>query len=660
MNSQKFADPSRRQVKIRPQNAAALIARNLIVRGLRRHDLHHALRGRPAFVGFVVHRAEDIEVFANEGLLLLRETTEKKAICDVMAWRKENARKVTDANDTVQTLSEKHTVFGFALDRTDMPSAFRNLADGIVILEPVDERALAATFQTLFRSRPPTSILSAAATLPIDVLNICLQRGITLRQATGRIQRYLSACKEPPITVASNHPRLENMAGLGEVADWGKSLARDILDYRERRIPWTDVDRGVLVSGASGTGKTMFARALGNTCGVPVHVHSLARWQARGHLGDLLKAMRAAFNEAVKSAPSILFIDEIDAVGDRRNLRGPNEKYSREVVNALLECLDGAEAREGVVVVAATNYPEKVDPALLRPGRLDRHLRILLPDRQACLSILRYHLGHDLPDVDLADIATQLEGATGAMIEQVVRDARRRARHAHRPMTIADVLHGLPPRIRLSEAALRRMCVHEAGHALVGSLLSTDTGSTLIDIRVMQEITQQNTGLQTTFRRTPGFDRSRASYLAEITTLLAGLAAEDVVLGGHADGGGGEENSDIHLATILAARMDASLGLGGSLVYLTSDDPAKILAQVRRDSHLRCQVHARLKACAHRARTIIGQNKHALELLETSLARRKTLTSAEVSEMLGEINPNNFSSNCDRLDNEGATQTPVD
>jgi SpoVK/Ycf46/Vps4 family AAA+-type ATPase len=647
MNKQKFTDLSRRHVRIRPQNAAALIARNLIVRGLRRHDLHHALRGRPAFVGFVVHRAEDIEVFANEGLLLLRETTEKKAICDVMAWLKENARKVTDANDTVQTLSEKHTVFGFALDRMDMPSAFRNLADGIVILEPVDERALAATFQTLFRSRPPTSILSAAATLPIDVLNICLQREITLRQATGRIQRYLSAPKEPPITVASNYPRLENTAGLGEVADWGKALARDVLDYRERRIPWNDVDRGVLVSGASGTGKTMFVKALGNTCGVPVHVHSLARWQARGHLGDLLKAMRGAFDEAIKSAPSILFIDEIDAVGNRRDLHGPNEKYSLEVVNALLECLDGAEARQGVVVVAATNYPEKVDPALLRPGRLDRHLRIPLPDRQARLSILRYHLSYDLPDVDLADIATHLEGATGAIIEQVVRDARRRARHARRPMTTADLEHGLPSRIRLSEAALRRMCVHEAGHVLVGSLLSAESGSTLIDVRVLQEITQQNTGGQTTFHRTAGFDRSRSSYLAEITTLLAGLAAEDVVLGGHADGGGGEENSDIHLATILAARMDASLGLGASLVYLTSDNPAEILAQVRRDTHLRRQVHARLKACAHRARTIIGQNTRALELLETSLVRRRHLTATDVSALL-ENNPDNFSSNCDR------------
>ncbi|MEH2469258.1 SpoVK/Ycf46/Vps4 family AAA+-type ATPase [Nitrobacteraceae bacterium AZCC 2161] len=660
MNKLKLADPSRRPVRTQPQNAAALIAHNLIVRGLRQNDLHHVLHGKPAFVGFVVTRAEDIDVFVQEGMMLLWDTTGNKAASEAMSWRKEKAPKGTNGHDTVRALSDKRIVFGFASDRTDMPDAFRSLADEIVTLDAVDERALAAAFQALFHSVPPTSVLSAAASVPIDVLNICLQQGLTLRQAAGRIERFLSASREPSTTVAADHPRLDSLAGLGEVTDWGKSLARDILDYREQRIPWTDVDRGVLVSGASGTGKTMFARALGNTCGVPVHVHSLARWQAQGHLGNLLKAMRGAFEEAIQAAPSILFIDEIDAVGNRNDFQGPNEQYCREVVNALLECLDGAEAREGVVVVAATNYPEKVDPALLRPGRLDRHLRIPLPDHQARLNILRYHLGHDLPEIDLADIAMRLEGGTGAIIEQVVRDARRRARHAHRPMTITDIEHGLPYRIRLSEAAFRRMCVHEAGHALVGSLLSAESGSTLIGVRVLQEITHEDNGGQTTFRRTPGFDRSRSSYLAEITTLLAGLAAEDVALGGHADGAGGDEQSDIHLATILAARMDASLGLGGSLVYLTSDNPAEILAQVRRDSHLRRQVHARLKACAHRARTIISHNQRALELLETSIARRRHLTSTDVSALLCETNPDNFSSNCDRQNSDRVTQTSVD
>jgi ATP-dependent Zn protease len=225
-------------------------------------------------------------------------------------------------------------------------------------------------------------------------------------------------------------------------------------------------------------------------------------------------------------------------------------------------------------------------------------------------------------------------------------------------MTIADIEHGLPSRIRLSEAAFRRACVHEAGHALIGSLLSAESGSILTAVRVSQEVTHQSGVGRTTFRRTPGFDRSRSSYLAEITTLLAGLAAEDVVLDGHADGAGGDEQSDIHLATILAARMDASLGLGGSLVYLTSDDPAEILTQVRRDTHLRRQVHARLKACAHRARAIVSQNQRAVELLETSLTCRKYLTSTDVSALLREASLD-FPSNCEHPFQDPLTTTPV-
>ena len=192
------------------------------------------------------HRAEDIKVLAQESLLLLRETTETKAIYDVVAWLKENARKITNANDIIQALSDKAIVFGFASDRTDMPAAFRSLADGIVTLDPVDERALAATFQTIFHSSPPPSILSAAAALPIDVLNICLQRGITLRQATGRIQRYLAASREPANHRRARPPsprksgRTRRSSGLGKVAGkrhLGLSRAAHPVDRRRSRSP---------------------------------------------------------------------------------------------------------------------------------------------------------------------------------------------------------------------------------------------------------------------------------------------------------------------------------------------------------------------------------------------------------------------------------------
>lgn len=321
----------------------------------------------------------------------------------------------------------------------------------------------------------------------------------------------------------------------------------------------------------------------------------------------------------------------------------------------VIQAASGSISRTGVVVVAATNYPEKVDPALLRPGRLDRHLRIFLPDIDALSAILRYHLGDNLQSVDLTDIARSLEGATGAIIEQIVRDARRRSRYLGREMIVEDLKHGLS-QIRLSEDAFRRACVHESGHALVGQLLSAVSGSIPVAVRVRREsLTQQNDAGETEFYRTPGFDRTKATYLAEITALLAGLAAEDVILGGHAEGSGGVNRSDLHLATMIAARLEGSLGLGGSLVYLMSSDDAQIMEQVRQDSHLRRQIHAMLKACAHRARTLISQNHEKLELLASKLAQQSHLTSADIAALVDDTIRENISSNFGRNDKDHAT-----
>jgi ATP-dependent Zn protease len=222
-------------------------------------------------------------------------------------------------------------------------------------------------------------------------------------------------------------------------------------------------------------------------------------------------------------------------------------------------------------------------------------------------------------------------------------------------MTVEDLKHGIP-RIRLSEDAFRRTCVHESGHAVVGQLLSAVTGSIPVAVRVRREkTTSQNDAGETEFYRIPGFDRTKEGHIAEITTLLAGLAAEDVVLGGHAEGSGGGKDSDLHLATILAARLEGSLGLGGSLVYLVSGDEPEVMAHVRQDSHLRRQIHAMLKACAHRARTLVSENRRAVELLADVLAQQGNLTSTDISTLAGEIIRENVTSNCGCNDKDQAT-----
>lgn len=270
--------------------------------------------------------------------------------------------------------------------------------------------------------------------------------------------------------------RLEELAGYGQAKAWGLQLAKDIASWKRGDIKWADVDRGVLLCGPPGTGKTTYARALANSCGIPLILGSAAAWQEKGHLGDMLKAMRKTFREARTARPAILFLDEFDSFGDRRSAHDTsNYDYRRQVINGLLECLDPADGREGVVVIGATNNVGAIDPALLRPGRLERIVEIPLPDAEARKAIIHYHL----PDAALGDLnqfVKASEGWSGADIEKVARDARRAARNRNgASVTEADLIEVMPPIMSFTQAERFRLAVHEVGHAIVGIVRQCST-----------------------------------------------------------------------------------------------------------------------------------------------------------------------------------------
>lgn len=191
---------------------------------------------------------------------------------------------------------------------------------------------------------------------------------------------------------------VEEVAGYGEAKAWAMELGQDLALWREGQLGWAEMSTRLLLSGPPGTGKTTFAKALCNTLQVPLLATSVAQWLEPGYLGDVLKLMSNAFATARQHAPSILFIDEFDNIGSR----GSSDRYQdywESLINRLLELLDGTGRSEGVVVIAATNRPEKIDPALLRSGRLERHVIIPKPDTEALAGILAHHLGRDLEGV---------------------------------------------------------------------------------------------------------------------------------------------------------------------------------------------------------------------------------------------------------------------
>ncbi|WP_245461274.1 AAA family ATPase [Rhizobium sp. WSM1325] len=425
------------------------------------------------------------------------------------------------------------------------------------------------------------------------------------------------------------------MAGYGDAKDWGLDLARDIADWRTGSISWEEVDKGILLSGPPGVGKTIFSRALAATCGVELVVASYAKWQARGHLGDFLKAMLASFAEAKKKAPSILFIDELDAFGERTAGGTDNSSYDVKAINGLLEQLDGLDGREGVVVVGACNHPEWIDAAITRPGRLDRHVRIPVPDLEARAGIFRMHLRGALSDGEHMAFAEATEGMTGAAIEQIVREARRTARKRRQQLSAEDVFRHVPPMVVMPPQVVRVNAIHEVGHAVVGAVLGMNLEKVSISKTLRLAPQHQSVG-RAVFKRNPWARRTKEHYLDIIAMTVAGMAAEQLFLGCWDDGASGGAGSDLHEATMTAIALERSFGMGQKLAsYGPIDD--KIASDIKSlDAALMAQVDAILRKQLERAMTILERHRDACVRLAAELVERGELPGREVLDALDE------------------------
>ncbi|MDS7595396.1 AAA family ATPase [Agrobacterium tumefaciens] len=433
----------------------------------------------------------------------------------------------------------------------------------------------------------------------------------------------------------SSGPTLHELAGYGEARDWGISLAEDLKAWREGGLSWADVDCGILLSGPPGSGKTLYAAALARTCNVPLILGSAARWQARGHLGDMLKAMRRAFADAEAQSPAILLIDEFDSFTNRDDRTGSSDNYHRQVINALLELLDGAQAHEGVVVIGATNYPGIIDPALLRAGRLELHFSIPLPNASSRQDIFRFYLREALRGETLDAVVKGSEGWSGADIERCVREARRAARRAMRPISLDDLLAAMPPCIPVPLAVQRCVAAHELGHAILGVLLETEP---LVSVSIARTIyygrSPQTMG-RTEFDEQP-FNRRTVQYFRDkIATLLGGVAAEELLFSNFENGAGGDITADLNRATDLATMMEITWGLGKTLTVEPGNSPRELAAYRNRRKSLAKAVEATLQTEFARAKSLLEERREVLIDLHAQLVREGTLTAAVVQAAVG-------------------------
>lgn len=382
-------------------------------------------------------------------------------------------------------------------------------------------------------------------------------------------------------------PSLSDLHGLGEAKIRAEMLINDIQAAAAGEIPWSQVDRGMLLAGPPGCGKTALARAIAKDCGVRFVECSAARWQMVNHLGEHLSAMARDFAEARRFEPSILFIDEIDSIGNRENFSGSNASYHTQVVNALLAEMQGFSNRGKVIIIAATNDAENVDPALRRAGRLDRVVKVSLPTIDALEKIIAYYLEknnaplEDASDISLRPLAEAAFGRTGADVSLMVRGALRRARLSGRPLCQDDLLAELYQRPLdrdldrpLSGEGIRRVALHEAGHAMV----RMKSGSAFGHIAFISIVPRPDGSLGFVAMQ-PNVDAvtlNRADFLAHLQVILAGRAAEEIFYGkeGIGAGAGGSESSDLSKATAMALNMVCHLGLGRESQLLWREAPS--------------------------------------------------------------------------------------
>src|SRR5579885_1902392 len=461
----------------------------------------------------------------------------------------------------------------------------------------------------------------------------------------SRARRYDPAADRQRITFA-------DVAGIDEA----KQELQEIVDFlknpdKYRRLGGT-IPKGVLLVGRPGTGKTLLARAVAGEANVPFFSMSGSEF-IEMIVGVGAARVRDLFEQARKEAPAIVFVDELDAIGRRRgagNIVGGGHDEREQTLNQLLVAMDGFSSREAVIVLAATNRPDVLDPALLRPGRFDRRVVVQRPDRVGREAILRVHTrGVPLAkDVDLGELAAATPGLVGAELRNLVNEAAllaaRRDRDAVTRQDFYDAMEkivlGAERQIVLRPEERRRIAYHEAGHALLGLLIPE------ADPVHKVTIVPRGQALGVTYQL-PTDDRHNYTerYLrARITGALGGRAAEELVFGTLT---AGAEN-DLQQATQLARQMVTRWGMSPavgllSLAPLDSGEylGAPTLPPLSREysealaATVDRETRRILDECYALARETLARERPRLEALAEALLAKESLVEEEIRAAAG-------------------------
>ena len=444
----------------------------------------------------------------------------------------------------------------------------------------------------------------------------------------------------------TNGIKFSDVAGEDEAKDSLQEVVEYLHDPSKYRDIGAKMPKGILLVGPPGTGKTMLAKAVAGESEVPFFSISGSEF-VEMFVGMGAAKVRDLFKQAKEKAPCIVFIDEIDAIGKKRGgaaLGGNDER--EQTLNQLLTEMDGFEDNAGVIILAATNRPESLDPALTRPGRFDRQVPVTLPDLQGRVAILKVHAAKikTAPSIDYDKVARMASGASGAELANIVNEAALRAVRDHRPYaTQEDMEESIEVVIagyQKKHAILtdKEKCIvsyHEIGHALVAALASHSAPVQKITI-----IPRTSGALGYTMQAEQGnhYLMNKEEMLDQIATLTGGRAAEEIVFGTSTNGA----SNDIEKATRLARAMITRYGMSDEFGMVAMENVTN--QYLGGDTTLACspETQARIdkavsdliKTQHEKARRLLEEHRKKLDELAKYLYEKETITGEQFMEIL--------------------------
>ena len=451
------------------------------------------------------------------------------------------------------------------------------------------------------------------------------------------------------LTEDKNNITFEDVAGVDEAKEEVKELVDFLRDPSRFQKLGGRIPKGVLMTGSPGTGKTLLAKAIAGEAKVPFFTISGSDF-VEMFVGVGASRVRDMFEQAKKNAPCIIFIDEIDAVGRQRGAGlGGGHDEREQTLNQLLVEMDGFEGHEGLIVIAATNRPDVLDPALLRPGRFDRQVHVPLPDIRGREQILKVHM-RKVPisdDVDAAVIARGTPGFSGADLANLVNEAALfAARGGKRLVDMSDfenakdkVIMGVERRsIVMPEEERLNTAYHESGHTVVAKVLKG-----FADPVHKVTIIPRGRALGVTMQlpETDRYSHNREYLLARIAVLMGGRIAEEVFMNQMTTGAA----NDFEQATNLAQRMVSSWGMSeelGPRTYGEREHEVFLGRDVSTNRNLSNETAARvdkevtriIEEQYKRARQIIEDNRDKIEVMAKALLEWETLDSRQIDEIM--------------------------